>query len=333
MGVTHIQAFSNSPPYYMTVSGGVTGSKAGGNNLKVSQFQPFVDYLADVVQHFARTWEIRFQTLEAFNEPTSMWWKFGGPQEGCHIGNAEQNRIIPMLAKAMRVRGLTTRIAAPDDNSIDDSLASVQSYDAQALNELYQIGTHSNNGTTRRELSRFAAKHGKRLWMSEYGDGDPTGMTMARRIVEDIRGLRPLAWVYWQAVDGGGGWGFFSNVENGRQTRYIVNKKYFVMANFSRFIRPGFRFIDISDAKSIAGYDPVAHRLVIVSVNAQWHVRPMTFDLTGFGLIAGRVQAYVTSPACNLTSVSAPRLSGNRLGVTLPARSTTTFVIDDCSPH
>lgn len=108
MGVTHIQAFSNSPPYYMTVSGGVTGSKAGGNNLKVSQFQPFVDYLADVVQHFARTWEIRFQTLEAFNEPTSMWWKFGGPQEGCHIGNAEQNHIIPMLAKAMRVRGLTT---------------------------------------------------------------------------------------------------------------------------------------------------------------------------------------------------------------------------------
>jgi len=333
MGVTHIQAFSNSPPYYMTRSGSVTGAKNGGDNLKVSDFQAFAEYLADVVKHFDHTWGIRFQTLEAFNEPTSNWWKFGGPQEGCRIGNAEQNRIIPMLAKALRQRGLSTRIAAPDDNSIDETLASVKSYDAQTLDEVYQIDTHSYSGTKRQELRQFAETHGKRLWMSEYGDGDATGLTMAQRIILDIRDLRPLAWVYWQAVDGGGGWGFFSNSENGRQTRYTINKKYYVMANFSRFIRPGFRFIGMSDSKSVAAYDPLHHRLVIVSVNAQKGERPIIFDLAGFGNIHGRVQAHLTSPACDLKHIAGPELIGNRFRVTLPAHSTTTFVVDNCYTH
>ncbi len=330
MGVTHIQAFSNSPPYYMTISGSVTGAKNGGNNLKVSDFQAFADYLADVVQHFDRTWGIRFQTLEAFNEPTSNWWKYGGQQEGCRIGNAEQNRIIPILAKALRQRALSTRIAAPDDNSIDETLASVKSYDAQTLDDVYQIDTHSYSGAQRQELRQFAAANKKRLWMSEYGDGDKTGLTMALRIVQDMRELRPLAWVYWQAVDGGGGWGFMSNVEDGRDTHYIVNKKYYVMANFSRFIRPGFRFIDIGDAQSIAGYDPAHHRLVVVSVNAHKSGREIIFNLNGFDYIGGRVQAYLTSPGHNLKHIIGPSLFGNRFRVTLPAHATTTFVIDDC---
>lgn len=330
MGVTHIQAFSNSPPYYMTISGSVTGAKDGGDNLRVSDFQAFVNYLADVVKHFDHEWGIRFQTLEAFNEPTSNWWKYGVQQEGCHIGNAEQNRIIPMLAHALRQRGLSTRLAAPDDNSIDDTLVSVSSYDAQALGDLYQIDTHSYNGTKREQLRKFAQTHGKRLWMSEYGDGDKTGLTMAGRIIQDIRELQPLAWVYWQAVDNGGGWGFLSNVENGRQTRYIVNKKYYVMANFSRFIRPGFRFIGVSDSQSIAAFDAVHHRLVIVSVNAQTRERPIIFDLTGFGFIGGHVEAHLTSPSCDLKHLAGPGLFGNRFRFTLPAHSTTTFIIDDC---
>ncbi len=330
MGVTHIQAFSNSPPYYMTISGSVTGAKHGGNNLKVSDFQAFADYLADVVKHFDQTWGIRFQTLEAFNEPTSNWWKYGGQQEGCRIGNAEQNRIIPILAKALRQRALSTRIAAPDDNSIDETLASVKSYDAQTLDDVYQIDTHSYSGTQRHGLRQFAAANKKRLWMSEYGDGDKTGLTMALRIVQDMRELRPLAWVYWQAVDGGGGWGFFSNIENGRQTRYIVNKKYYVMANFSRFIRPGFQFVGIGDTACIAALHVTQGRLVIVAVNAKPKPRPIHFNLAGFRYIGGRVQAYVTSPTYNLKPIAGPGVWEKQFHATLPGKSATTFVIDDC---
>ena len=330
MGVTHIQAFSNSPPYYMTVSGSVTGAKNGGDNLKVSDFQAFAEYLADVVKHFDQTWGIRFQTLEAFNEPTSNWWKYGGQQEGCRIGNAEQNRIIPMLAKALRRRGSATRIAAPDDNSIDETLASVKSYDAQTLDDLYQIDTHSYSGTQRQKLRQFAAANNKRLWMSEYGDGDKTGLTMASRIIQDMRELRPLAWVYWQAVDGGGGWGFFSNIENGKQTRYIVNKKYYVMANFSRFIRPGFQYISVTDTDCISALHITQGRLIIVAVNAKPKPRPVLFNLTGFRYIGGRVHAYVTSPTDNLKLIAGPDVTDNHFRVTLPGKSTTTFVIDDC---
>ena len=330
MGVTHIQAFSDSPPYYMTISGSVTGAKNGGNNLRVSDFQAFAAYLADVVQHFDHKWGIHFQTLEAFNEPTSSWWKYGGQQEGCRIGNVEQNRIIPLLAAALRRRGLTTRIAAPDDNNIDETLASVRSYDAPALGEVHQIDTHSYSGTQRAELRQFAAANKKRLWMSEYGDGDKTGLTMALRIIKDMRELRPLAWVYWQAVDGGGSWGLLSNSENGTQTRYVINKKYYVMANFSRFIRPGFQFIDAGGTDCMAALHVTQGRLVIVAVNAKSRPRPVTFNLSGFRYIGGRIQAYITSPTDNLKPIAGPSVWENQFRVTLPGKSTTTFVIDDC---
>ena len=56
MGVNQVQAFSNSPPWYMTISGSVTGGRRGQNNLMPRDFSSFADYLAIVVAHFNWTW-------------------------------------------------------------------------------------------------------------------------------------------------------------------------------------------------------------------------------------------------------------------------------------
>jgi len=49
-GVNLIEAFSNSPPYWMTQSGSATGSRDGRNNLKDEMYAPFAEYLVNVVQ-------------------------------------------------------------------------------------------------------------------------------------------------------------------------------------------------------------------------------------------------------------------------------------------
>ncbi|MCZ4151050.1 hypothetical protein BZG21_42450, partial [Escherichia coli] len=55
-GVNITEAFSNSPPYWMTISGSVTGAEDGSNNLKEDQYGAFADYLTEVVKHFRDEW-------------------------------------------------------------------------------------------------------------------------------------------------------------------------------------------------------------------------------------------------------------------------------------
>ena len=321
MGVNQVQAFSNSPPYYMTRSGSVTGGHGGGPNLAVADEQAFVNYLVEVTAHFRRKLGIRFQTLEAFNEPVSAWWKFGGWQEGCHIGNRQQQEIIVRLARALRYRGLATRLAAPDDNSIDETVRTWQSYNAPAREHVQQIDTHSYSGNQRIALRRAAIQGGKVLWMSEYGDGDATGMTMARRILQDMRDLRPAAWVYWQAVDGVGGWGFLANKMDGKSTDFAVNDKYHVMAGFSRFFRPGCRFIPSSSADSLAAVDAANQAVVVALLNDRPHGRQVQVDMSVLGGGVWRAESYITSSGKQPSQFSRTVRGRGMLPVDLPPKT------------
>lgn len=63
MGVDTFEAFSNSPPEWMTISGCSKGNPAGGikrNNLDSSNASAFADYATDVIDHFHTTWNITF---------------------------------------------------------------------------------------------------------------------------------------------------------------------------------------------------------------------------------------------------------------------------------
>ncbi|KYF87606.1 alpha-L-arabinofuranosidase [Sorangium cellulosum] len=46
------EAFSNSPPYWMTSSGCASGSRSGGDNLKADHYDDFAHYLTEVVRHY-----------------------------------------------------------------------------------------------------------------------------------------------------------------------------------------------------------------------------------------------------------------------------------------
>jgi len=49
-GVDHVEAFANSPPWWMTISGSVTGN-TNGNNLQTNYERAFAVYLASVVSN------------------------------------------------------------------------------------------------------------------------------------------------------------------------------------------------------------------------------------------------------------------------------------------
>jgi len=326
-GANIFEAFSNSPPYWMTLSGSVTGNRNGReNNLATAHVKDFAEYLATVAEYFKDHEGIVFRTVEPFNESTSGWWHYGDSQEGCHCDSHYQAWIIGFVGRALATRNLTTRISAPDENSIDDTLACFLSYPHKIQDFISQINTHSYNGNQRKELAQAAAAAHKILWQSEYGDADASGLTLSNRIVDDVRHMHPAAWIYWQAVDGAT-WGLLINNMDGVPSAPKMGKKYWVMANYSRFIRPGSVFINIHHWDSLAALDVTGHILTIVTTNGDNRDATITYDLSRFDTSHAVITAYRTSPIENLAPLSGLALTEGHLNAVLPQKSVTTFVL------
>lgn len=225
--VTHWEAFSNSPPYFLTQSGYASG---GINNATSEQLAPadmdkFAGYLVTVVDELEKKHGITFDTIDPFNEPnTNYWstqipdgatWPTGGRQEGAHIGPQAQDAMVKALAARLAQPSTTTDavISAMDETNPGIFATNWNAWSAQSKALVDQLNVHTY-GTDGRPVVRDIAKAAdKPLWMSEV-EGNWTaqdkgfvtndidnGIGMAQHIVGDLRELEPDAWVFWQPVE------------------------------------------------------------------------------------------------------------------------------------
>lgn len=299
-----LEAFANSPPWWMTISGCCAGARDAGDNLKPECFDEFADYLTEVVQHFRTDWNIRFRTLEPLNEPDGTWWKaMDRKQEGCHFSRENQARIINAVAGMIRKKGLTNLVvSAADANSIERGLRDLKSFDSKTLDSVGQLNVHTYAGRrARQEFAQFAADHNKPVWMSESGPMDwPGGNLMdvsiwfADLIIHDVRGLEARAWVDWQLIDGGV-WGTIH--ANWKEQTFSVTKRFAMHSQFSRFIRPGAQIIDTSHENTLAAINRPSGELALVLLNpSKSKPRNWNIDLSRFGPLTGPVHVHRTSP-------------------------------------
>lgn len=101
-------------------------------------------------------------------------------------------------------------------------------------------------------------------------------IALAQQIVADIHSMNPSAWVLWQAIENrsssdpksSSNWGLikadFSNLE---RPEYQVTKKFWAFANFTRFIRPGYRFLKSDNPDVVVAENPKTKEVAIVMVN------------------------------------------------------------------
>lgn len=327
LGATKLEAFSNSPPYFMTTSGSVTGAVGGGDNLPPNKVANFANYLATVVQRFEMLWGVRFETLAPMNEPSASWWTYGGRQEGCHVSAGErQSALVIATDRALRGRRVRTRVSASDESYNTQAVTAWDALSPVARRAVYRVNTHSYGGDAQSRLFHRATREGKRLWMSEYGDGDPSGFTMARQIVRDLRELKPTAWITWQVIDGGFGWGCLDVDLNAGSHAAVVNPKYHAFAQFTRHIRPGAQFLAVGDAGTVAALR--GDRLTLVTVSDA--ARSITIDLSRFAGTATTAQVVLTAPGVNAQPQTARPIAGGRFTADLPAKSIATFTVDGC---
>ncbi|WP_412538407.1 glycoside hydrolase [Longispora sp. K20-0274] len=296
-GANTFELFSNSPMWWMTRNDDPFGAVDGGENLQDQNYGRHAAYLATIARYAHDHWGVDFTSVQPVNEPDGAWGgSWGHGQEGCHFERGSQARLVNELRTQLDQRDLWwMKVAGMDAWGYDDARATFGSFDAGTRAKVGRINTHGYQGLGgRRDLLYGAAQAaGKGIWNTEYGDGDGSGMTMSDVINCDLRWLHPTGWVYWQVVDGWWGMVGIDGFGQPGMTPGAVATKYFVMAQYSRHIRPGMRILDSGDPNTVAAYDAARRTLVIVATNhgaGQW----LDYDLSRFtrpgsdGALVGR---------------------------------------------
>lgn len=342
-GANLVDAFANSPPWWMTISGSVTGNTnttgSQNDNLQTNYEAAFAAYLATVVSNLTVLDGDHFNYCTPMNEPVGTDWLFdNGKQEGCDIDPGQQARLVNDLRAQLNVQSPSTGIDAAEDFSESDSFSDLNSYTNGAFPYVSLVSTHTYSANDAGPLGNVAVSSRKPLWVSEYGDGDATGLIMAQRIHDDITGMGASAWVYWQVVDNAGGWGFLYNplvapTNSSFTTNYTINQKFYVMGQFSEFVSRGCNIISVNDSYTLAAFNPTNSTLVLVMANTNTSGFDVTYNLGAFTSLPAQVAVYQTAGALgeDITSLpSLPVLAGE-FTAAIPAQSVTTFVLSNVS--
>ncbi len=289
------EAFSNSPPWFMTVSGRVSGAEKGTtDNLRPGYERPFADYLARVVDELQRRHRITFRTLSPVNEPNTDYWFAKNTQEGSHWSPTRQAAMIDATDAALKARGLATAIAAPDETNSHLFLQDWAAYPAATRARIGQLNIHSYGTVNQTGVRDVARASGIRLWMSENDtpldkdpqdlEGMPSALAFAEHIALDLKRLEPAAWIFWQAVEttalsgAGSNWGLVKvDLRSPAADRHQIHltRKYWAMAQFSRYIKPGYRLIPVDDLDTAGAVSPDGKRVVLVHVNGGLNPRAL----------------------------------------------------------
>ena len=358
----YVEAFSNSPPYYMTVSGCSSGSKSAiATNLKKSQTEPFAEYLAEVCDYIQTHHKIKIKSLAAMNEPFTNYWRYFSPkQEGCHISPGKmQSSVLVATANALKRRNLSDiTVTASDETNTKLQYKALRKLSHEALDVVGRISTHTYEKATPK-VGELARELGKNIWMSETDWSSTSGenagemgpaLWLSEKIIEDINTILPSAWVIWQIVAAyislipdnkgrldmpgipdltKGYWGTaFADIDN---EKIYLTQKYYAFGQFSRYIRPGMSIVH-TDKSSLGAYDKNTGRLVLICVNTKAEEEEISVSFHTFDEGLRKITPIRTSGSITdgehwneLPSFTA---ENGEFTYTLKGNSVVTFVID-----
>ena len=329
------EAFSNSPPYWMTYSG-----CSGGNidpmqdNLKPEFYEAFCDYLLDVCKHYKQQHGIDFKTLEPFNESTSNYWYNLGSQEGCHFTPETQMKIIRILAPRLEASGLKTMLSASDETNIASTIKVLKAYQfaGDILDKVGQINTHTYSGTNaeRTEAYHLIKSIGKPFWQSETGPSGnsktsfESNLGLAQKLFDDMRYMKPQAWLDWQLMEERNEVWCLMRCNFSTQDYQIV-KNFYVRMQITRFFKQGFTMIETGNDEALAALNPEKTELVIAIINKSAQPKPFNLNLKPLRISGEEVSGYRTSPSENCVNIPTPEIENQSINYNAPGLSLTTF--------
>ncbi|MBN2063589.1 MAG: hypothetical protein JW745_02220 [Sedimentisphaerales bacterium] len=386
-GVEHLVAFVNSPPYSMTKNGkAFCDPSVGSTNLDPDKRDAFVRYLAEVLDYFRDDLQIEFKSVSPINEPQWDWdenphRKGFAQQEGCRYGNEDIKPVVDLLAAELVRRKLGTDIDITEAGDI--SFLYTEVVKGKQLSRFYDPASPEYMGDTvrgivcghsywsdgparlvtdRQALRQELDKYKVRYAQSEYSIiGEQPGMKghrrdlgidsalwVARVIHCDLAIANAVSWSWWLAIspydykDG-----LIYCDKNDTDGNYYHSKILWALGNYSRFIRPGMKRLELtrSDNKTpqqvlddllVSGYCRAdGSEIVLVLVNFGQEPETVKLKLAqDASYTPGHSwQSYITAgntPGVNDLSPGESYLPD--ANITLTPRSITTLVLTVLTP-
>jgi glucuronoarabinoxylan endo-1,4-beta-xylanase len=311
LGVT-VFASPWNPPASMTE----TFSK--GKRLKAGSYAAYAQHLNSFTTYMKNN-GVDLYAISVQNEPDYAhdwtWWT-----------SAELVKFLKENAGT-----LNTRVMAPESFQYVKSMSDPILNDAAALANVDIIGAHLY-GTQYSQFPYPLFKQkgaGKDLWMTEVyypnsnansGDAWPEALDVGEHMHRAMVDAEFQAYVWWYLRRSYG-----PMREDGQ-----ISKRGAIMAQFARFVRPGYVRIDATANPASNVYVSAYQgggKIVIVAVNKNTSSVSQQFTLANT-TASGSVANWLTDGSRNVASQSALTITNGSLTATLAARSATTFVIN-----
>ena len=319
-----------SPPVFCKDSNTLNGGNyLGTGNDDINQL--YAAELAGYVANLKQFANIPLYAISIQNEPD-----VSTTYPSCLWTGQQYHDFATNLFNALMASNVaSTKILLPEGSSWNSDYSSTAMSDPNVAAEVGIIAEHNYDGpnfNTGSTASPAALpSYGKSLWETEVSTGDAYdgGITnaiyWATRIHLFMTVAQANAWHYWWLIDQG--------ADNQGLTDGSGNpaKRMFALGNFSRFVRPGYYRIGVTNASGalISAYQETnsgAFAIVAVNTNASIAIS-QTFTLTNFLLASSTLTTWVTSISVNATNSQTPvAISGSSFTYTLPALSVVTFV-------
>jgi glucuronoarabinoxylan endo-1,4-beta-xylanase len=301
-------------------AGGIDGgSYLGGdatNKAYAWQLANYVSHLKISLQH------INLYAISVQNEPDAAVNTY----EACQWSAANIHDFVTNLYNALAAKGVgSTKIILPESQNWTDphNLAGPTLTDTNTLADVAIIADHDYGGGNGAKNT-----YGKALWETEVSqlsgetDDITNGVNYARQIYLFMTVAQANAWSYWWVVP--------STSDTGLMNQHSSpTKRMFTVGNYSRFVRPGYYRIDVTNNTSsalISAYnDTNSGNFAIVAVNPNSAGVTLTFNLTNFPAVSS-VTPWITSGSLSLASQPPVPVTNSAFSYLLPAVSVVTFV-------
>lgn len=239
---------------------------------------------------------------------------FAATYESCLWTSAQFDTFCANFAGGIKVP-----VMMPESFFFNQALSNPTLNDPAAAANVAYIGGHLYGAT----IQDYPLAHslGKHTWMTEYLVNDQTigsAVTTAQQISDCLTVGNMSAYIWWKDI---------GNANGLLDASGVPQRRAYVMAQFSRFVRPGdFRIGVTANTGPLAisaFHDTVSGRFAIVAVNSTTVPVPQQFTVTG--LAAASVTPWITSATQSLEQQAPVALSGGVFTGTIPSNAVVTF--------
>lgn len=324
-----------------------------GGELNPSYYQDYAEYLADFVDYYHKFLHVDIDVLSIQNEPGVP-----APWLSCLWNGKQMKDFLKILKPIIRSRGLNTKMMLSEGTAWSGAWDHLEptlldTPDSRALPLLDIMASHSYGhplDPARKLFANAAVKYNLPVWMSEMSlmypwypaeHDDPTmqaALQIADYIHRDIVVGRASVWIYCFAIftyDFKGSMGVLSPAnEPGKMGELVIPKRFWAMANYSQFVRPGWKVIQVDgslegiplkDTGTTGFISPAGDSFIIVALNPGNGTKEITYNFGNWS-IGPAVDSYCTSNDFDLSpNVVSLNKTTHQFIASLPPMSVTTF--------